>query len=51
MPGLLEGKTALMLGVAKAALGAVTGYLASDLGRGGTGNILFVDSGFQIMGL
>jgi enoyl-[acyl-carrier protein] reductase I len=26
-------------------------FLASDLGRGVTGNIVFVDSGFQIMGL
>jgi enoyl-[acyl-carrier protein] reductase I len=26
-------------------------FLASDLGRGVTGNILFVDSGMQIMGL
>jgi enoyl-[acyl-carrier protein] reductase I len=26
-------------------------FLASDLGRGVTGNIIFVDSGFQIMGL
>jgi enoyl-[acyl-carrier protein] reductase I len=26
-------------------------FLASDLGRGVTGNVLFVDSGFQIMGL
>jgi enoyl-[acyl-carrier protein] reductase I len=26
-------------------------FLASDLGRGVTGNILFVDSGFQIMGM
>jgi enoyl-[acyl-carrier protein] reductase I len=26
-------------------------FLASDLGRGVTGNILFVDAGFQIMGL
>jgi enoyl-[acyl-carrier protein] reductase I len=26
-------------------------FLASDLGRGVTGNILFVDSGFQIIGL
>ncbi len=26
-------------------------YLASDLSRGLTGNVLFVDSGFQIMGL
>ncbi len=26
-------------------------FLASDLGRGVTGNILYVDSGFQIMGL
>lgn len=26
-------------------------FLASDLGRGVTGNILFVDSGYQIMGL
>jgi enoyl-[acyl-carrier protein] reductase I len=25
-------------------------YLASDLSRGVTGNILFVDSGYQIMG-
>ena len=26
-------------------------FLASDLGRGVTGNVLFVDSGYQIMGL
>ena len=26
-------------------------FLASDLGRGVTGNILFVDAGFQVMGL
>ena len=26
-------------------------FLASNLGRGVTGNVLFVDSGFQIMGL
>jgi enoyl-[acyl-carrier protein] reductase I len=26
-------------------------FLASDLGRGVTGNVLFVDSGFQIMGV
>lgn len=26
-------------------------FLASDLGRGVTGNVVFVDSGFQIMGL
>ena len=26
-------------------------FLASDLARGVTGNILFVDAGFQIMGL
>jgi enoyl-[acyl-carrier protein] reductase I len=26
-------------------------FLASDLGRGVTGNILFVDAGIQIMGL
>ena len=26
-------------------------FLASDLGRGVTGNVLFVDSGFQVMGL
>ncbi len=26
-------------------------FLASDLGRGVTGNIIFVDAGFQIMGL
>jgi enoyl-[acyl-carrier protein] reductase I len=26
-------------------------FLASDLGRGVTGNILYVDAGFQIMGL
>ena len=25
-------------------------FLASDLGRGVTGNILFVDSGYQLMG-
>ena len=26
-------------------------FLASDLGRGVTGNIIYVDSGFQIMGM
>ena len=26
-------------------------FLASDLGRGVTGNVIFVDAGFQIMGL
>jgi enoyl-[acyl-carrier protein] reductase I len=26
-------------------------FLASDLGRGVTGNVVYVDSGFQIMGL
>ena len=26
-------------------------FLASDLGRGVTGNIVFVDAGFQIIGL
>jgi enoyl-[acyl-carrier protein] reductase I len=26
-------------------------FLASDLGRGVTGNILYVDAGFQVMGL
>ena len=26
-------------------------FLASDLGRGVTGNVMFVDAGFQIMGL
>jgi enoyl-[acyl-carrier protein] reductase I len=26
-------------------------FLASDLGRGVTGNLLFVDSGMQVMGL
>jgi enoyl-[acyl-carrier protein] reductase I len=25
-------------------------FLASDLGRGVTGNVLFVDSGMQVMG-
>jgi enoyl-[acyl-carrier protein] reductase I len=26
-------------------------FLGSDLGRGVTGNVIFVDSGFHIMGL
>jgi enoyl-[acyl-carrier protein] reductase I len=26
-------------------------FLGSDLGRGVTGNIIFVDAGFQVMGL
>ena len=26
-------------------------FLASDLGRGVTGNVIYVDAGFQIMGL
>jgi enoyl-[acyl-carrier protein] reductase I len=25
-------------------------FLASDLGRGVTGNVLFVDAGYQVMG-
>jgi enoyl-[acyl-carrier protein] reductase I len=34
-----------------AEVGDVAAFLASDLGRGVTGNVLFVDAGFQIMGL
>jgi enoyl-[acyl-carrier protein] reductase I len=34
-----------------AEVGDTAVFLASDLGRGVTGNIVFVDSGFQIVGL
>ena len=34
-----------------AEVGDAAVFLASDLSRGVTGNILYVDSGFQIMGL
>ena len=34
-----------------AEVGDTAAFLASDLGRGVTGNILYVDAGFQIMGL
>jgi enoyl-[acyl-carrier protein] reductase I len=34
-----------------AEVGDTAVFLASDLGRGVTGNIVFVDSGFQVMGL
>ena len=34
-----------------AEVGDAAVFLASDLGRGVTGNVLFVDSGMQLMGL
>ena len=34
-----------------AEVGDAAVFLASDLGRGVTGNVLFVDAGFQVMGL
>jgi enoyl-[acyl-carrier protein] reductase I len=34
-----------------AEVGDTAVFLASDLGRGITGNILFVDAGYQIMAL
>jgi enoyl-[acyl-carrier protein] reductase I len=34
-----------------AEVGDAAVLLASDLGRGVTGNVLFVDAGFQIMGM
>jgi enoyl-[acyl-carrier protein] reductase I len=34
-----------------AEVGDAAVFLASELGRGVTGNILYVDSGFRIMGL
>jgi enoyl-[acyl-carrier protein] reductase I len=34
-----------------AEVGDATVFLASDLGRGVTGNVLYVDSGFQIVGI
>jgi enoyl-[acyl-carrier protein] reductase I len=32
-------------------VGDAAAFLASNLGRGVTGNVLYVDAGFQIMGL
>ena len=34
-----------------AEVGDTAVFLASDLGRGVTGNVIYVDAGFQIMGL
>jgi enoyl-[acyl-carrier protein] reductase I len=44
-------KAPLRHGTEPAEVGDAAVFLASDLGRGVTGNILFVDSGFQIMGM
>ncbi|MGH9525788.1 MAG: SDR family oxidoreductase, partial [Terriglobales bacterium] len=38
-------------GTAPEEVGDAALFLASDLARGVTGNILFVDSGYHVMGL
>jgi enoyl-[acyl-carrier protein] reductase I len=51
---ILEGfpaKAPLRRNTDPAEVGDAAVFLASDLGRGVTGNVLFVDAGFQIMGL
>jgi enoyl-[acyl-carrier protein] reductase I len=51
---MLEGAAAtapLRRNTDPAEVGDAAVFLASDLGRGVTGNILYVDSGFQIMGI
>ncbi len=51
---MLEGSSAiapLRRNTDPAEVGDAAVFLASDLGRGITGNILYVDAGFQIMGI
>lgn len=51
---MLEGSSAvapLRRNTDPAEVGDAAVFLASDLGRGVTGNILYVDAGFQIMGI
>jgi enoyl-[acyl-carrier protein] reductase I len=47
----VEGRAPMRRNVTPAEVGDVAVFLASDLGRGVTGDVLFVDAGYHIMGL
>ena len=47
----VESRAPLKRNVKPAEVADVAVFLASDLGRGVTGDVLFVDAGFHIMGL
>jgi len=47
----VEAKAPLRRNVTPAEVGDTAVFLASDLGRGVTGDVLFVDAGYHIMGL
>jgi enoyl-[acyl-carrier protein] reductase I len=47
----VEARAPLRRNVTPAEVGDVAVFLASDLGRGVTGDVLFVDAGYHIMGL
>ena len=48
---VVAGHAPLRRNTDPAEVGDTAAFLASDLGRGVTGNILFVDAGYQIMGM
>jgi enoyl-[acyl-carrier protein] reductase I len=47
----VEAHAPMRRNVTSAEVGDVAVFLASDLGRGVTGDVMFVDAGFHIMGL
>ena len=47
----VEARAPMRRNVTPAEVGDVAVFLASDLGRGVTGDVLFVDAGYHIMGL
>jgi enoyl-[acyl-carrier protein] reductase I len=47
----VEAKSPMRRNVTPAEVGDAAVFLASDLGRGVTGDVLFVDAGYHIMGL
>jgi len=49
--GAVSQKAPLRRNTNPAEVADVAAFLASDLGRGVTGNVIFVDAGFQVMGL
>ena len=51
MLDLMASRAPLRRNTDPAEVGDAAVFLASDLGRGVTGNVLYVDSGFQIMGM
>jgi enoyl-[acyl-carrier protein] reductase I len=51
MLDVVAQRSPLRRNVDPAEVGDAALFLASHLGRGVTGNVMYVDSGFQIMGL